>query len=201
MENVKRLLAEVPHWCPLEKAQRIYDLVLERKPSLCVEIGVYGGGSFFAFAFAVKKLGKGMLVGIDPWTCESALQGIGDDDAKKIDFEEVYTNFMKVLSREKLTRFTHIIRDKAENAQWFFEDNYTTDDLKIDILHVDGNHSTASVLKDLNLYLPRMKENGIIIIDDINWQTVAEAIRQFPTLKQIENHITWGVYENRINNA
>jgi predicted O-methyltransferase YrrM len=201
VENVKRLLAEVPHWCPLEKAQRIYDLVLERKPALCVEIGVFGGGSFFAFAFALKKLGKGMLVGIDPWTCESAMQGIGDDDAKKIDFEEVHTNFMKVREREKLTGFTHVLRERAESADWYFEDNYSTDNVLIDILHVDGNHSFDSVVKDLTLYLPRMKEKGIIIIDDINWPTVAAALEQFPTLKQLENHTTWGVYENRINHA
>jgi hypothetical protein len=201
VENVKRLLAEVPHWCPLEKAQRIYDLVLERKPALCVEIGVYGGGSFFAFAFALKKLGKGMLVGIDPWTCESAMQGVNDDFAKKTDFEEVYTTFVKVREREKLTGCTLVIRDRAENAGWFFEDNYSTDNVIIDILHVDGNHSFDSVVKDLMLYLPRMKENGIIIIDDINWKTVAAAIEQFPNLKQIENHTTWGIYENRIDNA
>jgi predicted O-methyltransferase YrrM len=197
MENVKRLLAEVPHWCSLEKAEWIYNKVIETNPQIVVEIGVYGGGSFFAFAFAMKKFNRwcrGSLIGIDPWCVDAAMQGIGDDDAKKIDFDKIYEDFMARRYRERLQYFTFIRRDKACNI----------DDIRdktIDILHVDGNHSFESVVKDLMLYLPRMKENGIIIIDDINWPTVASALEQFPNLKQTENHTTWGVYENRINNA
>jgi predicted O-methyltransferase YrrM len=195
MDSVKRLLEEIPHWCSLHKAGWIFDKVIESKPELCVEIGVYGGGSFFAFAFALKGLGKGKLVGIDPWTCESALQGIGDDVAMQIDFESIYSHFMKIRERENLTGITHVIRDRAENAHWFFNDNYKTENVLIDILHIDGNHATESVISDLKGYLPHMKQNGTIIIDDINWPTVIAAVKQFPQLKQVHDFITWGVYE------
>lgn len=203
MKNVKRLLAEVPHWCTEQKAEWIYNKVIEKRPALCVEIGVFGGGSFFAFALAMKKIGYGLLVGVDPWCEEAALQGIGDDFARKTDFEEVYQNFMKVREREKLIGFTHVFRERAENIDWFFENNYHTELLEIDILHIDGNHSTEAVTKDLIHYIPRVKYDGIIILDDINWPTVAAAIEKFPQLKQIHDFTTWGVYEieNRTNHT
>lgn len=195
MQDVERLLAEVPHWCPVEKAKWIYDTVRQCTPELCVEIGVFGGASLFAFAFALKQNGRGTIIGIDPWCIDSAMQGIGDDEAKKIDFEGLYNRFKDIVVREKLDGITHIIREKSEDVKWDYK--------KINILHIDGNHSEESVTKDLTKYLPYISEDGIIILDDINWPTVASAIEKFPQLKQIENFKTWGVYkiENRTYNA
>lgn len=207
MKDVKRLLAEVPTWCTEQKAEWIYNTVRERKPITCVEIGVFGGGSFSAFAFALKENEKegniGTVYGIDPWCVEAAIQGVLDDVARKTDFEKIYNDFMKVFKREKFDDVGYIFRDKSENCYWYFEPIPFCDKLEIDILHIDGNHATEAVIKDLQLFLPLMHPNGIIIMDDINWPTVAAAIEKFPQLKQIHDFTTWGVYEieNRTNNT
>lgn len=206
MKDVRRILAEVPHWCTEKKAEWIYNTVRERKPITCVEIGVFGGGSFSAFAFALKENEKegniGTVYGIDPWCADAAMQGIGDDDAKKLDFDKIYDDFIKVFKREGFQDVGYIFRDKSEDCYWYFPVPFC-DKLEIDILHIDGNHSNEAVTKDLELYLPLMRDDGIIILDDINWPTVAAAIDKFPQLKQIENFTTWGVYEieNRTNHT
>lgn len=40
-------------------------------------------------------------------------------------------------------------------------------DNSIDLLFIDGDHEYESVMKDYKLYLPKVKDNGIILIDDI----------------------------------
>ena len=54
----------------------------------------------------------------------------------------------------------------------------TFDDLPIDILHIDGNHSEASSCRDVQLYLPRVKEGGYIWFDDANWNSTQAAQRE-----------------------
>jgi hypothetical protein len=38
---------------------------------------------------------------------------------------------------------------------------------KIDILHIDGAHDYENVLKDLKLWAPHLKENGVILMHDV----------------------------------
>jgi predicted O-methyltransferase YrrM len=41
-----------------------------------------------------------------------------------------------------------------------------------DLVHIDGNHDTEVVTKDVELYLPRLNRKGFIILDDISWDSV-----------------------------
>ena len=47
------------------------------------------------------------------------------------------------------------------------------------MLHIDGDHSYDGVLKDLNLFYPKMKKNGVIIMDDYRWKPIQKAIKKF----------------------
>lgn len=51
---------------------------------------------------------------------------------------------------------------------------------KFDFIHVDGDHSYEGALHDLELVLPLLDDNGIIIVDDITYeQSVDFATRDF----------------------
>jgi predicted O-methyltransferase YrrM len=59
---------QLPGWCTKEKAYTLASLVIGTRPAVIVEVGVFGGRSFLPMALALKELGKGMAIGIDPWS-------------------------------------------------------------------------------------------------------------------------------------
>jgi predicted O-methyltransferase YrrM len=42
----------------------------------------------------------------------------------------------------------------------------------VDILFIDANHTYHSLINDFNAWLPKMKANGIILLDDVGWDKV-----------------------------
>ena len=58
-----------------------------------------------------------------------------------------------------------VILETSEKA---FYDYFVRQDIKIDYLHIDGDHSYEGVKKDFELYSTIMAENGIITIHDID---------------------------------
>jgi hypothetical protein len=60
-----------------------------------------------------------------------------------------------------------IILETSEKA---FYDYFVRQDIKIDYLHIDGDHSYEGVKKDFELYSQIMAENGIITIHDTDQQ-------------------------------
>ena len=56
-----------------------------------------------------------------------------------------------------------VILETSERA---FYDYFVRQDMKIDYLHIDGDHSYNGVKKDFDLYSTIMSENGIITIHD-----------------------------------
>ncbi len=56
-----------------------------------------------------------------------------------------------------------VILDTSERA---FYDYFIRQDIKIDYLHIDGDHSYEGVKKDFELYSKIISENGIITIHD-----------------------------------
>jgi hypothetical protein len=49
-----------------------------------------------------------------------------------------------------------------------FDDEVNSfDDLSIDILHIDGDHSFKSVYQDCTLWSPKLKKNGVLLMHDV----------------------------------
>lgn len=59
-------------WCTLEKAYALAAAVIMLRPSLVVEVGIWAGRSFVPMALALKQIGKGQIIGIDPWKAEES---------------------------------------------------------------------------------------------------------------------------------
>lgn len=167
MVKIRELLPTVDGWCTPDKAKHLVDAILERKPQLCVEIGVFGGSSLLPQAMALQSLGGGVIHGIDPWSTEAALEEMLGQENKdwwqKVDLEKIYQNCLKHVAKLKLDRHVNLIRAKAADVVGQFEDE------TVDILHIDGNHSEALSYQDATLYLPKVKRGGLIFFDDIWW--------------------------------
>lgn len=167
---VRNNLKFIEGWCSLEKATKLINHIGDIKPDLCVEIGVFGGSSFIPQALAIKENGKGEIIGIDPWSTESALEEMQGKEHvdwwSKLDINYIYNHFIFNLEKFDVKSVSKVIRDKAENVYNTFEDE------SIDLLHIDGNHSELLAYKDATLYLPKVKTGGYIFFDDIYWSEV-----------------------------
>jgi predicted O-methyltransferase YrrM len=64
-------------------------------------------------------------------------------------------------------------KTSAEAAAYFAKKSIT-----FDLIHIDGNHDTALVMQDVENYLPLLKQEGFIVMDDVSWESVKPAYDQ-----------------------
>lgn len=158
---------EVEGWCSLEKANMMYNLILETKPTVCVEIGSFGGASILPCALALKENNHGIIYAIDPYTNFNAVEFF-DNNSKhytwwnSIDFEVIYEKFMALQNDYDFKNFCKTLRMTSLEAINHIPNS-------IDILHIDGDHNEISVFREVQAYLPKVKKNGYIWMDDIFW--------------------------------
>lgn len=161
-------------WCTLEKALDMVSLVNLERPSLCVELGVFGGRSLFPMGIALSEHKCGKIVGIDPWTKLTCIEGSLDDAQvewwAKVPYEELYQECLGNINNLGLSETVSISRKTASEARHDFADN------SIDVLHIDGNHTVEASVRDVLHWLPKVKPGGFIWFDDIDWTSTAVAV-------------------------
>ncbi|MEL7431299.1 MAG: class I SAM-dependent methyltransferase [Chlamydiota bacterium] len=149
-------------WCSFDKCTALINLILATKPSVVVEIGVWGGSSLVPMATALRANQKGVIYGIDPWDSqESARHQKADihyNFWSSADHEAVFIELQEFIQKASLEKQIVLIRETSEEAEPIQE---------IDILHIDGNHGKESSLRDVRKWGPLVK--GFVIFDDINW--------------------------------
>lgn len=160
-------------WVSAERGCEMADLILEHKPSLCVEIGVFGGRSLISQAMALKEVGSGRIVGIDPWKLEAAQENeskANSDWWASIDLNKIHNDMMQRMWSYGLEETAIIIRSKGHHVAWAFSDE------SIGQLFIDSNHSEAGSVRDTTMWLPKVKRGGIVIFDDTDWPSTQKAV-------------------------
>src|SRR5439155_14171371 len=73
-------------------------------------------------------------------------------------------------------------------------------DKEIDLLFIDGDHSYEAVRADLEVWLPKLKDDGIVAFHDYDWaEGVRRAVREFVVPLQAEGgHRLDSIYWTRI---
>jgi hypothetical protein len=144
-ENVLQTVQNIPGWCCTEKATRMMDLAYGLKPEVYVEVGVFGGSSFFPVAKTLQYNGNGVSYAIDPWDNPPCLIG-GDPKNNmwwsKIDLRKVMHDFMDLMHTNALDPYYCLMRMTSEQSVHLFKEE------SVDILHIDGNHSEPSAYFD-----------------------------------------------------
>ena len=165
----------IPGWCSPEKAQKMMDLIYDTYPSICVEIGVFGGSSVYPTARALNYLKNGMLYAIDPWKAVDCRVGYAPDDPNaiwwsQVNLDKIFKDFRKMIQQNHLSKRCTIMRTTSQAALTYFMDD------SIDILHIDGNHSEVASLADVEMFFPKVKSGGYIWFDDVDWSTTHKAV-------------------------
>ena len=168
-------LPKMEGWCSKEKALNFFDLVLETKPDVCVEIGTYAGASALPVAMALKFLGNGVIICIDSWDkieCIKYFDPVEDVQHLswwgKVNLNQIHKKYLEMVQKFELQSICITKKTTSANAAASIG--------VIDILYIDGNHSEFIVTQDVQLYLPKVRSGGYIWINDALWPTLQEAI-------------------------
>jgi predicted O-methyltransferase YrrM len=146
-----------------------YYLRYNKGKILLIEIGSWAGGSAITWAKAIKNSdAEASIICIDPW-----IDYI--NDAKNKDW--THKTMKKALLKKKIYKlFLHnvitsgcsdmisILQGTSEGMLPYVRDNVA------DIIFIDGDHSYDSVLRDIQLSAPLLKNGGIICGDDLELQ-------------------------------
>lgn len=130
-----------------------YDLLQFVRPERLVELGSQYGCSLFTFCQAVRDFKLNTEINaVDMWS--------GDIGAE-ITGEEVYALVKKTAATYYPEVNLHLFQMCFDDARPNFADN------SIDILHIDGGHTFEDVEHDFTTWLPKLKENGIVLFHDV----------------------------------
>jgi predicted O-methyltransferase YrrM len=157
----------------LLKVLVLADLIVANDLSRVVEIGVYRGRLFLPLARLMSLLERGEVVGIDPYCEVAAVQRQAKTRGldlrewpKSVDWEGLHRLLLDGIDRWGVQGHARLIRKRSRQAAESFAGE------PIDLLHIDGNHDHDAVVADVELFLPRMSERGILVLDDISWPTI-----------------------------
>lgn len=154
-----------------------------------VDIGVYKGRSLLPLAYVIGK-NDGKAIGIDPYLNEIAKEYDVDDEKRELintfidnlDFDALYNDVIMNIEKFELSDYCKIIRKPSSEAVA----DLIRSKIKIDIIHIDGNHDTINVQEDADKYLPLLNDGGFVVFDDIDWDSVNKV---YTKIKE-ENFIT-----------
>lgn len=174
----------MPGWSDLEKAQRLASMVVAIRADVSIELGVYGGRSFLGLAAAHCAMAHGTAIAVDPWSNAAATEGyIGENQTfwKNNPLEQIYQGFLKNMRDAEVMHRVQVLRQKSDDV---------TPPSKIDILHVDGQHTQQAVV-DVQRFAINVRVGGFAVMDDVTWanggdQPVMRAVDELKRLGFVE---------------
>lgn len=177
-------------WCPETKQKKLYEYCLKSK--LCLEIGVYGGSSLIPMALATD----GLVIGIDPWSNESAVNHMEKDDVinrewwTKVDLKWIKQRYFESLNWYNVEKKVITIQQDSDKCDELVADE------TIDVLHIDGNHTEVQSCRDVELWASKVKKNGYLFFDDTQWTSVQKALRLLESkgFELVEDWECWRIY-------
>ena len=156
-------------------------LIKALRPETFVELGTHAGNSYFAFCEAMRLAGGvGRAFAIDTWK--------GDEHAGLYS-EDVYASVVGV-NEARFRAFSTLVRSTFDDARPYFADG------SVDLLHIDGLHTTEAVRQDFETWLPTLSDRGVVVFHDINvrergfgvWRLWDELSARYPGFAFTHSH-------------
>lgn len=163
-DDIQRAIENIGDgWTTPRKGQIMASMVLTLQPELSVEIGVYAGKGLVSLGLAHKAIGRGMAVGIDPYSAQASIQGQVKPEDKAfwstVDYERIYNKCQDAIDANGVRPFTRVMRQTSESV---------ASPAEIGVLRIDGNHAEAA-FRDAMKFAPRVVVGGFLLLDDVDW--------------------------------
>jgi len=157
----------VPGWSGIRVFDDFFSIVEQALPgSHFIEVGAWKGQTAALMASLIQVSGKKIYFDVvDTWE--------GSD-------EEVHSEDQDVVNGTLLESFLHytkpfknIIHPVKLNS---IEASKNYNNESIDFIFLDASHKTEDVINDIEAWIPKLKQGGILIGDDYDWDSVKEAV-------------------------
>ena len=157
----------------LLKATALADLLIDEPEPRVIEIGVYRGRLMLILAALMKKLGRGEVIGIDPYSAQEA--ALHDDHGLSIelqqrmdsrDWDALHESVLAAIDEFDLGEHARLLRGTSRQATTAFQL------ASVDMVHVAGSRDPACVERDVQLYLPKLKHGGYLVLGDASWTSI-----------------------------
>ncbi len=155
----------------MQELVRIESLHLGASPFHILEVGSWAGGSAISWAEAVARhhKGNGRVVCVDPWKPYFDMSKRPDapvyrEMSEALAKETIYDLFLHNIKASGYERFVLPLRGHSHVILPTLPREY------FDLAFIDGDHSYASVLADLQAAVGLIKEGGILCGDDLELQ-------------------------------
>lgn len=199
-DEIREQLKRMAGWCDPIKGISLASLVISERAQRCVEIGVFAGKSLLSIAYGLRELGSGCVTGIDSWAVGDSLIDTDPKDAewwsKNVNLDAIYQECLGHISKTGLAQHIRLLRMSSLTAAKVLTE-------PIDLLHIDGCHSEWSSTSDVTLWLPLVRKGGIVVMDDVNWdstQTAIRMVKKWCDEMQVSNtpESVFGIYRKRV---
>lgn len=157
----------VPGWSGIRVFDEFHSVVEQALPhSYFVEVGAWKGQTASLMASLIQIYGKKIYFDVvDTWEGSDEEIHLQDEDVKHGTLYESFLHYTKP--------FKHIIHPVKLTS---LEASNNYNDSSIDFIFLDASHTTEDVLNDIEAWTPKLKEGGVLIGDDYDWQSVKEAV-------------------------
>jgi predicted O-methyltransferase YrrM len=200
MKRIADLVPTLHGWCTVEKAQWLASRIVKQRYQDVAEIGVFGGRSLIPMALAMKFqydarwAPAGIVDGIDPYSNDVAEADEDDNENrawwKSIDLGVIRQAAMRAVKSQRVSAFVKFHACPSEQAI----ENYAN--FSLDMVHVDGSHNEKASVRDVNLWWPKLKDGGVMVMDDTDWKQLIAARSLVGSLgKIIHKNEKWEVYQ------
>lgn len=147
-------------WMSTNELEWLYEQAQERE--FIVEVGSWKGRSSHALASGCK----GTLYCVDHFKGSPDELQHAHKEATEIDIFPIFIENMKQFDNVRVCKMG------SAEAVHEFPDGY------LDMVFIDGTHTTEAVLNDVRLWLPKLKEGGLMCGHDAGYDTVKRALNQ-----------------------
>jgi predicted O-methyltransferase YrrM len=126
-----------------------------------VEIGAFEGASAAFLAAGLKYRGNGRLYSIDPHMGMPPYMGAAPH-------QFTHRKFLSTLEKCGVSGFVQSIVSESVSAASVWPAT------RIDAVLIDGDHSYLGALKDFESWAPKVRDGGLILIDDVDEHALPE---------------------------
>ena len=153
-------MANYPNWFA-QIAQANFEFFLAdekgRKGLSYLQLGAFTGDASVWLLENVLTGEDCILFDVDTW------EGAPNEPVQtEMDFDDVFNTY-----RSKTDQYKKRIFKKCTTQDFLLEYNFLK---KYDFIYVDAHHTSASAFLDSELSWPLLKPNGILAVDDYEWQ-------------------------------
>ena len=155
-------------WCSQQKAKLMMEIIIFEQLNTCVEVGTFMGSSALPILVSLEYLKTGHAYLIDAWSNEEAVKGLDKDDPNAIwwstlDMNAVKNHLLHMLGHWNLASYCTVMHATSAQAVSSIESIIDS----IDFLHLDGNFSKTGALLDTELYVPKVRPGGYILVSNV----------------------------------